>query len=98
MQPAPSPSGDRVRNALLPVIDPELGASIVDLGLIYAIEVSADGRVVVDFTAAVPGGPVISVLEHSIVQAVSRLAGVTSVEARFVTEPPWDPSMIPSLD
>jgi metal-sulfur cluster biosynthetic enzyme len=87
-----TPTADRVLVALEPVIDPELGASIVDLGLVYGVDVAEDGRVVVRFTSTVPDGPLAPVLAHAIVQAVSRLGGVTSVEPVYVAEPAWDPS------
>jgi len=88
------PTPERVLEALEPVIDPELGASIVDLGLVYSVDVSAEGRVTVAFTTTVPECPLTSVLQYGIVQAVSRLAGVTSVDAYFAADPPWNPGMM----
>ena len=88
------PTPERVLDALEPVIDPELGASIVDLGLVYSIDVSPEGRVAISFTTTVPECPLTAVIQYGIEQSVGRLKGVTAVEARFVAEPAWNPSMM----
>ena len=88
------PTEAEVRDALEPVIDPELGLSVVDLGLVYGIAISPEGSVHVTFTATTPGCPVTEILAHGIFRAVSALDGGTAVSTELVWEPPWDPSRI----
>ena len=90
----PPPAESQVLEALAPVIDPELGLSVVDLGLVYGVEISPEGAVHVRFTATTPGCPVTEILAYGIHRAVSRLPGVTSVSTELVWDPPWDASRI----
>jgi metal-sulfur cluster biosynthetic enzyme len=90
----PPPTEAEVKGALEPVIDPELGLSVVDLGLVYDVSISPEGAVHVTFTATTPGCPVTEILACGIFRAVSALEGVTSVSTELVWEPPWDPSRI----
>jgi len=90
---APPVTEERIYKALRQIIDPELGINIVDLGLIYEVQIQ-DGDVGVRMTLTTRGCP----LHGSIVQAVERaireLAGVTSAQAEVVWEPRWNPDMI----
>ena len=88
------PTPDALLTALEPVIDPELDASIVELGLVYNIEIDEKGAVLVEFTTTAPECPLAEILQHGIVAALSNLPGVTSVEARLVWEPSWNPGMM----
>jgi metal-sulfur cluster biosynthetic enzyme len=90
----PLPTESDVLDALQPVIDPELGLSVVDLGLVYGVSISPEGTVHVTFTATTQGCPVTPMLAHGIFRAASALHGVTSVSTELVWEPPWDPSRI----
>jgi metal-sulfur cluster biosynthetic enzyme len=90
----PPPTEADVLVALEPVIDPELGLSVVDLGLVYDIAISLEGAVHVTFTATTPGCPVTEILAYGIFRAVSALEGVASVSTELVWEPAWDPSRI----
>jgi metal-sulfur cluster biosynthetic enzyme len=78
-----------VRDALHDVIDPELGVNIVDLGLIYGVEV--DGRSVrITMTMTSPACPLRDYLQDLVESAVtSRVSDVQSVIVEIVTEPPW---------
>jgi metal-sulfur cluster biosynthetic enzyme len=88
------PTPDLLLTALETVIDPELDASIVDLGLVYGVEIDGDGAVTVEFTTTAPECPLAEILQHGIVAALSHLPGVTGVEARLVWDPPWNPGMM----
>jgi metal-sulfur cluster biosynthetic enzyme len=90
----PPPSESEILRALEPVIDPELGLSVVDLGLVYGVAVSPAGAVHVTFTATTPGCPVTEVLACGISRAIAGLEGVTEISTELVWEPPWDPSLI----
>ena len=86
---------DTVREALKQVIDPELFVNIVDLGLIYEVDVQTldDGkdRVSVDMTMTSPACPAGPQLLSQSKEAVGRLEGVSDVEVKLVMEPPWTP-------
>lgn len=78
---------------LKPVMDPELGASIVDLGLIYRAEQGPEG-IDVEFTLTSPGCPLGEELRTDIVLTLKRATGVDMVRANLVWSPPWDASMM----
>ncbi len=80
---------DRLRS----VIDPELGVSIVDLGLVYGTTM-ADGVVHVRMTTTTPACPIGSYLADSIRRALFDLDGVLDVEVDLTYEPPWSPAMM----
>ena len=87
-----SPTIDQVREALRPVQDPEIGFSIVDLGLIRGIEVDDEsGVVTVRMTMTSPMCPMAPELIEAARFAVSRLEGVKRAEIELVWSPPWDP-------
>jgi len=86
-----------VRDALRQVLDPEAGMNIVDLGLVYAIEVG-EASVQVDLTmttAACPMAELIVDQAHdAIVHAVPK---GTAVDVRLVWDPPWTPARMSDL-
>lgn len=85
---------ERVREALGDVIDPELGINIVDLGLVYAVDVS-DHHVLVVMTMTSPACPLGESLTAEVEAAIRRtIPEVTSVDVELVWEPLWDPSKI----
>ena len=85
---------DQVREVLRQVIDPEIGMNVVDLGLVYGVDVE-DGRVQVTMTMTTPACPLgesIAAEAEAIVR--QSVPGVTSVTVDLVWEPPWQPSMM----
>ena len=84
------PTVEEVQDALTNVIDPELGLDFVELGLIYAIDISG-GDVSVTYTLTTPGCPIGPMVEGQIEEFVSELEGVESVESAVVFTPPWTP-------
>jgi metal-sulfur cluster biosynthetic enzyme len=84
---------DRVREALKQVEDPEVGLNIVDLGLVYEIEVDG-GSVSVRMTLTSPGCPVGPQLLNGSKMVVQELEGVEQVEIQLVWEPFWSPDRI----
>jgi probable FeS assembly SUF system protein SufT len=87
----------KVWDELKTVFDPEIPASIVDLGLVYhvASEPTASGtKVVVTMTLTAPGCGVGPVLVEDVRSKVSRLPGVGEVDVQLVFDPPWDQSMM----
>ena len=85
---------EQVREALKHVIDPELGINIVDLGLVYEVEVSEEGSVHIDYTLTTMGCPIGPLIEHQMQSLLANVAGVKEVEAEMVLRPPWSPEMM----
>jgi len=85
------PDEEAVRDALRSVDDPEAGMNIVDLGLVYRIDVLADG-VRVELTMTTPACPLGDLITDNARRAVSALLpdGV-GVDIELVWEPPWTP-------
>lgn len=83
-----------VREALKAILDPELGENIVDLGLIYGIDVYANGNVRVLMTTTTKACPATAFLLEAVKLSVSELPGVTAAGVHLTFEPPWSPSMI----
>jgi metal-sulfur cluster biosynthetic enzyme len=84
---------DQVKEALKQVEDPEVGLNIVDLGLVYDIDV--DGSTVqIRMTLTSPGCPVGPQLLNGSRMVVQELEGVEDVEVQLVWEPFWTPDRI----
>jgi len=83
-------SKDSVMEALKRVIDPELGINIVDLGLIYGVDIK-DNKVEVRMTMTVPGCPLASMMVMGAEREIRNLKGVEDVEVKLVFDPPWTP-------
>jgi metal-sulfur cluster biosynthetic enzyme len=82
---------DDVTQALKSVEDPEAGMNIVDLGLVYGIEVQP-GRVRVEMTMTSPACPVGAYLVDESAAAIRAVAPAgTDVQVDLVWEPPWTP-------
>jgi metal-sulfur cluster biosynthetic enzyme len=83
----------QVREALRVVIDPELGANIVDLGFVYDITVS-NGAARITMTATTPGCPASGFLKEGVARSAAQVTGISSVEVLMTFDPAWDPSMM----
>ena len=89
------PNKDAVKTALKEIIDPEMHVNIVDLGLIYEIEIDEEsGLVAITMTLTSPGCPLSYVFEELIPEAVKKVDRVKDVRINLVWEPPWDPDKI----
>ena len=84
------PTRDEVIEALRQVEDPELGMDIVDLGLLYDVEV-AGPKVTVTHTLTSMGCPVGPMIQEDIDRVVRLVPGVEEVEAELTFDPPWTP-------
>lgn len=82
-----------VFNALKGVIDPELGINVVDLGLVYGVEINEEA-VRVEMTLTSPGCPLAGLIDQMVKSAVGKLEGVERVELELVWDPPWIPAMM----
>ncbi|MEW8523262.1 MAG: SUF system Fe-S cluster assembly protein [Candidatus Thiodiazotropha endolucinida] len=83
------PTRDALIEALCSVYDPEIPVNIYDLGLIYRLEVDAEGKVEVDMTLTAPACPVAGTLPHEVGRVIDAVPGVTDATIRLVWQPPW---------
>jgi metal-sulfur cluster biosynthetic enzyme len=84
---------DAVRQVLRTVKDPELDLNIIDLGLVYDVEVE-DGNVHIEMTLTSPGCPAGPMIMNDIYKEVRALDGVKDVDVEIVWEPYWTPEKI----
>ncbi|MES9944620.1 SUF system Fe-S cluster assembly protein [Candidatus Thiodiazotropha sp. CDECU1] len=83
------PTREALIEALSTIYDPEIPVNIYDLGLIYRLEVDAQGRVEVDMTLTAPACPVAGTLPHEVGRVIDAVPGVTDATVRVVWQPPW---------
>jgi ATP-binding protein involved in chromosome partitioning len=81
---AAAPSPEDVRRMLAGVMDPELHASITDLGMVDGIRVEADGRVAVDIALTTLGCPLRAEIKKEVQSKVRGLPGVGDVKVHFI--------------
>ena len=91
--PTPVVTPDHVTQALREVFDPELGMSIVELGMVYGVDVRG-GAVAVTMTLTAPGCPIHDVMPQWVKKAVAKLPGVEQVDVTITFDPPWTPDRI----
>ena len=84
------PTKDEVIEALRQVEDPELGMDIVDLGLLYDVEVQGP-RVKITHTLTSMGCPVGPMIQEDIHRVTSELEGVEDIDVELTWDPPWSP-------
>ncbi|MDT2767436.1 metal-sulfur cluster assembly factor [Globicatella sulfidifaciens] len=80
-----------VMAALETVIDPELGIDLVNLGLIYNVEVNNEGVCAIDMTLTTMGCPLADVIVTDVRNAVLKVDGISDVMIEFVWYPAWGP-------
>jgi FeS assembly SUF system protein len=85
---------EKIIESLKGVYDPEIGLDIVNLGLIYDIDISEDGKVDIKMTLTTPGCPLAGSVEEAVKTVVSAIDEVKDVNVELVWDPPWNPSMI----
>jgi metal-sulfur cluster biosynthetic enzyme len=84
---------DQIREALKKVIDPELGVSIVDLGLIYDVRYEA-GVAEVEMTLTSPGCPLAPIIDKKVREAVKDIEEIKELTIELVWDPPWTRDMM----
>lgn len=91
---APAPSRLEIVERLRSVIDPEVGLNIVNLGLIYDLQVSPEGMVELKLTMTTPACPMSSYIKQQVARVLQRTPGVRDSVIELVWDPPWSPHMI----
>lgn len=87
---AESISVDAVMGALRNCYDPEIPVNIVDLGLIYGVDIEED-KVKVRMTLTTMGCPAHAYLMHQVQTEIEKMPGVNKAEVEIVWDPPWTP-------
>lgn len=84
---------DKIREALKEVIDPELGVSIVDMGLIYDVRFK-NGEAIVEMTLTSPGCPLAPIIDKKVKEAVKKVREVKKLRLELVWDPPWSQDLM----
>jgi len=82
-----------VLDTLRQVFDPEIGMNIVELGLIYDVQI-AGSEVRIAMTLTTAGCPMSESIRSGAEIALLNLVGVTAAHVELVFDPPWHPGMI----
>lgn len=83
---------DQVIDAMKNIIDPEIGVNIVDLGLVYGLQESEDGALLINMTLTSAGCPLTDVIEEQTADALDGV--VEAFRINWVWMPPWGPERI----
>jgi metal-sulfur cluster biosynthetic enzyme len=83
-----------VLNKLSEVVDPEIGLNIVDLGLVYDVQIDADNFVNVKMTLTTRGCPMHDTIAAWAQRALLNLPQIKGASVEIVWDPPWHPGMM----
>ena len=87
-------SPEEVYDTLKSVYDPEIPVNVVDLGLIYDVQVNDESDVYVQMTLTFPGCGMGPYIAQQAEWAINDIEGVGEVEIELVFDPPWSPDLI----
>jgi metal-sulfur cluster biosynthetic enzyme len=79
----------QVREKLALVLDPELGISIVELGLVYEVFVTPEGVAKITMTLTTIGCPLFGQIQKEIEECVMEIPEIEEVETHLTFDPPW---------
>ncbi|MDN3015104.1 metal-sulfur cluster assembly factor [Paenibacillus sp. BSR1-1] len=85
---------ENIMGALELVIDPELGVDIVNLGLIYNLEMDEEGKLNVTMTLTTMGCPLAGTIVDQVKRALSDIPEIKDVDVNIVWNPPWNKEMM----
>ena len=80
---------ENVRDSLKKCMDPEVPLSIVDMGLIYGIDVTANNDVNIKMTMTTKGCPLHETMVDDVKRYAKKVSGVNNVDVEIVWDPPW---------
>ncbi len=86
-------SEEKVWEALATVMDPEIPFSVVDLGLVYGVEVTPPSAVRVQLTLTTRGCPLVRRIADDARAAIHAATGAADISVEIVWDPPWSPAM-----
>ena len=85
---------EEIYDTLKTVYDPEIPVNVVDLGLIYDVQVADNSDVYVQMTLTFPGCGMGPYIAQQAEWAINDIEGVGEVEIELVFDPPWSPDLI----
>ncbi len=85
---------DRIEDTLRTVYDPEIPVNIMELGLVYRIEVKEDNLVFVTMTLTAPACPVAGDIVREVEEKVKSVPGVKDAHIQLTFDPPWNKEMM----
>lgn len=85
---------EKIVTMIKTVYDPEIPVNVYDLGLIYKIDLSDAGDLVIDMTLTAPNCPAADFIMEDVRQKVASVDGVNSVTLNLVFEPEWHKDMM----
>lgn len=91
-------SEQELKEWLKPVMDPEMNLSLVELGLVYSVELSDEGNAKVQMTLTSPGCPAGGYIMEMIKNRLNEHEAVQETEVEIVWEPAWNPVEMASDD
>ena len=80
---------EQIRNSLKQCMDPEIPINIVDMGLIYGIDVAENNDVKIKITMTTQGCPLHETLVNDVTRYAKKVSGVNNVKVDIVWDPPW---------
>jgi len=84
-------TSQQILDSLKQCMDPEIPISVVDMGLIYGVNVNPDNKVDIKMTMTTRGCPLHETLVSDVKRYVTKVPGVTTVNVEIVWEPIWTP-------
>lgn len=84
-------TSQQILDSLKQCMDPEIPINIVDMGLIYGVNVSDDNKVDIKMTMTTRGCPLHDTLVNDVKRYVNMVPGVKDINVEIVWEPPWTP-------
>jgi len=84
-------TSEQVLDSLKQCMDPEIPINIVDMGLIYGVDVRENNKIDIKLTMTTRGCPLHDTLINDVKRYVNKVPGVTDVNIEIVWEPPWTP-------
>jgi metal-sulfur cluster biosynthetic enzyme len=85
---------ENIMGALEQVVDPELGIDIVNLGLVYDVDMDAEGKTTITMTLTSMGCPLAGVIVDQVKAALADIPEVKEVDANIVWTPTWSRDMM----
>ncbi|MBT0550062.1 SUF system Fe-S cluster assembly protein [Riemerella anatipestifer] len=86
--------GEEIIKTLKTIYDPEIPVDIYELGLVYDVQISDEGKVKVVMTLTTPNCPVAESLPQEVKEKVSEVEGVNEVDLELTFEPSWTKDMM----
>ena len=85
------PKEQEIREAVRPFVDPEIGMSVVDLGMIREIVPTKGGKLEIKMVLTTPFCPLASMITEQVRQAAAAVPGIKEAKVTLLDQP-WDPS------